>query len=339
MNPMSRRAFLRTAAAAAALPATTIFPSLAYGAAFTFKIGHDLAETHPLHIRIVGAAKRIKDETGGRFDLQVFANNQLGGDTDMLGQVRSGATEMVFMPDMILGTLVPIASITGVGFAFGAYQDVWKAMDGDLGVTIRKGINKAGLQVMDRIWDNGFRQITSNVKPINTPEDLRGFKIRVPSAPLWVSMFKAFGAGPTAMNSSELYSALQTKVVEGQENPLSNIFTQKSYEVQKYCSMTNHMWSGYWVLMNGRAWGAVPKDMQQLVARHINQAAVDQRADVEKMNVGLEKTLTEKGLTFNRPQLKPFQDTLAKAGFYAEWHKKFGDESWAVLTKYAHGLA
>jgi tripartite ATP-independent transporter DctP family solute receptor len=287
----------------------------------------------------VEAAKRIKDETGGRFDLQVFANNQLGGDTDMLGQVRSGATEMVFMPDMVLGTLVPIASITGVGFAFGTYQDVWKAMDGDLGVTIRKGINKAGVQVMDRIWDNGFRQITSNVKPINTPEDLRGFKIRVPSAPLWVSMFKAFGAGPTAMNSSELYSALQTKVVEGQENPLSNIFTQKSYEVQKYCSMTNHMWSGYWVLMNTRAWGAVPKDIQQLVARHINQAAVDQRADVEKMNVGLEKTLMEKGLIFNRPQLKPFQDALAKAGFYAEWRKKFGDEAWAVLTKYAHGLA
>jgi tripartite ATP-independent transporter DctP family solute receptor len=336
---MSRRDFLRNMAAGAAVPAIAAAPRFALAADFSFKIGHDLAESHPLHQRIVEAAKRIRDDTGSRFDLQVFANNQLGGDTDMLGQVRSGAIEMAFMPDMVLGTLVPLASITGIGFAFGSYPEVWKAMDGDLGATIRKSINKTGLQVMDRIWDNGFRQATSNVKPINAPEDMRGFKIRVPSAPLWISMFKALGAAPTAMNSSELYSALQTKVVEGQENPLSNIFTQKTYEVQKYCSLTNHMWSGYWVLMNGRAWKGVPADIQQIVARHINQAAVDQRSDVEKLNVALEKTLSGKGLAFNRPQLKPFQEALAKAGFYAEWRKKFGDEAWSVLAKYANGLA
>lgn len=339
MTEMSRRNFLLAAAAGAAIPTLVTAPRIALAADFSFKIGHDLAESHPLHQRIVEAAKRIKDETGGRFDLQVFANSQLGGDTDMLGQVRSGAIEMAFMPDMVLGTLVPLASITGIGFAFGSYPEVWKAMDGDLGATIRKSVNKTGLQVMDRIWDNGFRQTTSNVKPIKTPEDMRGFKIRVPSAPLWISMFKALSAAPTAMNSSELYSALQTKVVEGQENPLSNIFTQKTYEVQKYCSLTNHMWSGYWVLMNGRAWKGVPPDIQQIVARHINQAAVDQRSDVEKLNVALEKTLSEKGLTFNRPQLKPFQEALAKAGFYAEWRKKFGDEAWSVLAKYANGLA
>ena len=339
MTEMSRRNFLLAVAAGAAIPTLVTAPRIALAADFSFKIGHDLAESHPLHQRIVEAGKRIRDETGGRFDLQVFANNQLGGDTDMLGQVRSGAIEMAFMPDMVLGTLVPLASITGVGFAFGGYPEVWKAMDGDLGTTIRKSVNKTGLQVMDRIWDNGFRQTTSNVKPIKTPEDMRGFKIRVPSAPLWISMFKALGAAPTAMNSSELYSALQTRVVEGQENPLSNIFTQKTYEVQKYCSLTNHMWSGYWVLMNGRAWKGVPADIQQIVARHINQAAVDQRSDVEKLNVALEKTLSEKGLTFNRPQLQPFQEALAKAGFYAEWRKKFGDEAWSVLAKYANGLA
>lgn len=338
MGKISRRTFLRTTVVAASLP-TVLLPTVARAAEFTFKCGHDLATTHPLHIRLMQAAGRIREETGGRFDLQVFGNNQLGGDTDMLGQVRSGGLEMVFMPDMILGTLVPVASITGVGFAFSSYDDVWKAMDGDLGGHIRKNINKVGLHVMDRIWDNGFRQITSNVKPIRTPEDLRGFKIRVPSAPLWVSMFKALNAGPTAMNSSELYSALQTKIVEGQENPLSNIFTQKTYEVQKYCSMTNHMWSGYWALMNSRAWGALPKDIQQIVAKHLNQCALDQRSDVAKLNETLEKTLTQKGLVFNRPDLKPFRDALSKAGFYADWHKKFGDEAWSVLSKYAHGVA
>jgi TRAP-type C4-dicarboxylate transport system substrate-binding protein len=136
-----------------------------------------------------------------------------------------------------------------------------------------------------------------------------------------------------------LYAALQTKVVEGQENPLSNIFTQKTFEVQKYCALTNHMWSSYWPLMNTRIWNSLPKDIQQIVAKHLNQSAIEQRKDIAALNGTLEKTLTEKGMVFNRPALKPFRDALGKAGFYAEWHKKFGDESWAILAKYASGVA
>ena len=127
-------------------------------------------------------------------------------------------------------------------------------MDGDLGAYIRGEIAKANLVAMDKIWDNGFRQTTSSSKPINHPDDLKGFKIRVPVSPLWTSMFKAFDAAPASINFSEVYSALQTKIVEGQENPLAIISTAKLYEVQKYCSLTNHMWDGFWFLANRRAW-------------------------------------------------------------------------------------
>ena len=150
------------------------------------------------------------------------------------------------MSGLILATLVPAASINGIGFAFPDYDTVWKAMDGDLGAYIRGEITKANLVVMDKIWDNGFRQTTSSTKPINGPDDLKGFKIRVPVSPLWTSMFKAFDAAPASINFSEVYSALQTKIVEGQENPLAIISTAKLYEVQKFCSLTNHMWDGFW---------------------------------------------------------------------------------------------
>ena len=100
-------------------------------------------------------------------------------------------------------------------------------MDGDLGAYIRQQIAKANLVAMDKIWDNGFRQITSSTKPINTPDDLKGFKIRVPVSPLWTSMFKAFEAAPTSINANEMYTALQTKVVDGQENPVSVVETFK----------------------------------------------------------------------------------------------------------------
>jgi len=337
VNP-TRRTVLRTACLSVAAPSVLFASRPALAANFKLKCGHDVADSHPMHQRLAQAAERIKADSQGRLELQLFPNNQLGGDTDMLGQVRSGGLEMALLPELIVGTLVPVASITGIGFAFGGYDDVWKAMDGDLGQHIRQAIEKVRLHVFDRVWDNGFRQITSNGKPILSPKDLQGFKIRVPSSQLWISMFKAFDAAPTALNSSELYAALQTKVVEGQENPLSNIYTQKTFEVQQYCSMTNHMWSGYWPLVNGRVWSSLPEDLRQVFSKHINEAAIDQRKDIESLNGKLEKVLTEKGLEFHRPELQPFRDELAKAGFYAEWRKKFGDESWAMLAKYAKGL-
>jgi tripartite ATP-independent transporter DctP family solute receptor len=243
-------------------------------AEFTYKFANNLPESHPFMTRAREMAAAIKAETNGRFDMQVFPNSQLGSDTDMLSQVRSGGIEFFTLSGLILATLVPAASINGVGFAFKDYPSVWAAMDGDLGAFVRGEINKAGLEVMDKIWDNGFRQTTSSSKPINGPDDYKGFKIRVPVSPLWTSMFKAFDASPASINFSEVYSALQTKIVEGQENPLALISTAKLYEVQKYCSMTNHMWDGFWFLMNRKAWAALPDDIKAIVAKNVNAAAI-----------------------------------------------------------------
>ena len=251
----------------------------------------------------------------------------------MLSQLRSGGIEFFTLSGLILATLVPAASINGVGFAFPDYPTVWKAMDGDLGAYVRGEINKAGLEVMEKIWDNGFRQTTSSTRPINGPDDFKGFKIRVPVSPLWTSMFKAFGASPVSINFSEVYSALQTKIVEGQENPLALISTAKLYEVQKYCSLTNHMWDGFWFLMNRRAWQSLPEDVRTIVAKNVNAAAVKERADTEKLNATVKDELAGKGLIFNQPELAPFRDKLRSAGFYAEWKGKYGDKAWDVLEK------
>jgi TRAP-type C4-dicarboxylate transport system substrate-binding protein len=144
-----------------------------------------------MNARAKEMAAAIEAETSGRVDLQVFPSNQLGSDTDMLSQIRSGGVEFFALSGLILSTLVAAASINGVGFAFPDYDTVWKAMDGDLGAHVRGEIKKAGLEVMDKIWDNGFRQTTSSTGPINGPDDFKGFKIRVPVSPLWTSMFKA----------------------------------------------------------------------------------------------------------------------------------------------------
>src|SRR6201747_3179819 len=213
----SRRALLKASAATVAMGSLGApFVARAQAAEFTYKYANNLPDGHPMNARAKEMAVAIKAETNGRFDLQIFPNNQLGSDTDMLSQIRSGGIEFFTLSGLILATLVPAASISGIGFAFPDYATVWKAMDGDLGAYIRGEISKANLVAMDNIWDNGFRQTTSSSKPINSPEDYKGFKIRVPVSPLWTSMFKAFDASPASINFNEVYSALQARIVEGQ---------------------------------------------------------------------------------------------------------------------------
>jgi tripartite ATP-independent transporter DctP family solute receptor len=335
---ISRRNVLRGAAAAATL-AVPLRHAFAQKAEFTYKYANNLPLTHPMNIRAKEMVDAIRAETKGRVDIQIFPSSQLGSDTDMLSQLRSGGVDFFTLSGLILSTLVPASSISGIGFAFNDYASVWKAMDGDLGAYIRGQIAKANIVAMDKIWDNGFRQITSSTKPIATPADLKGFKIRVPVSPLWTSMFKALDAAPASINFAEVYSALQTKIVDGQENPLAIISTAKLFEVQKYCSLTNHMWDGFWFLANRRAWEKLPPDLQAIVAKHINAAAVKERADVAELNAGLQKDLAAKGMAFNRADSTAFRDQLRKAGFYGEWKGKYGDEAWAILERSVGKLA
>jgi tripartite ATP-independent transporter DctP family solute receptor len=320
--------------AAASLPlVSTIRYAGAQSAEFNYKYANNLALTHPLNIRAQEAVDKIREESGGRVSIQIFPSSQLGADTDMLSQVRSGGVEFFTLSPLILSTLVKNASLSGIGFAFPDYKSVWAAMDGDLGKYVRGEIEKSNLVVMEKIWDNGFRQITSSTGPIETADNLKGFKIRVPVSPLWTSMFAAFESAPASINFAEVYSALQTKIVDGQENPLAIISTAKLYEVQQFCSMTNHMWDGFWMLANRRAWERLPEDMRAIVAKNLNDAAVVQRADVEKLNATVAEDLAAKGMKINTPDPSSFREKLKTAGFYAEWKGKFGDEAWGILEK------
>lgn len=333
MAGITRRTLIGAAAAA------SLLPRRARAASFAYKFANNAPVDHPLNLRAREAAKQIEQESNGRLAIEIFPDSQLGGDTDVLSQLRSGGVEFFTLSGLILATLVPLASINGVGFAFRGYDQVWAAMDGELGAFVRTAIAKAGLVAFERIWDNGYRQITSSTHPITAPGDLKGFKIRVPVSPLWTSMFKAFGASPASINFNEVYSALQTGVVEGEENPLTLIALAKLYEVQKYCSLTGHMWDGFWLLANPAAWDALPKDLQEIAARHWNAAALAERRDIAQLTAGVEGDLRRKGMIFNAPDADAFRAALKNAGFYAEWRGRYGAEAWALLEKYAGGLA
>ncbi|HEY0419240.1 MAG TPA: TRAP transporter substrate-binding protein [Acetobacteraceae bacterium] len=326
--------FQRRTLIATTLAAPAILRATRAGAAqWSYKFANNQPATHPLNIRAQEAVERIKAETGGRMEIQIFPSNQLGSDTDVLNQLRSGAVEFFTLSGLILATLVPAASINGIGFAFPDYESVWKAMDGELGGFIRGQIAKANLIAFDRIFDNGFRHMTTSTKPIRTPADLQDLKLRVPVSPLWTSMFKAFGASPISINATEIYSALQTRIADAQENPLVTIYVNRIHEVQKYCSLTGHMWDGFWFLANRRAFEALPEDVRTITAKHMNAAAVAEREDVAALGADMQGTLEKAGLQFNAVETAPFREKLRSAGFYAEWKAKYGPEAWAILER------
>lgn len=325
---LARRTLL---ASAAALPLTAIISRRGNAAEFSYKYATGQDPAHPVNIRAGEALNRIREASGGRLDMKLFPANQLGSDTDLLSQVRSGGVEFFNIATSILNTLVPAAGLVNIGFAFTSYDDVWKAVDGDLGKYIAVQISKIGLVSVTNLWDNGFRQITSSTRDIQTPADLKSFKIRVPPAPILTSLFQAIGAAPTPINFNELYSALQTKIVEGQENPLAIIATTKLYEVQKSASMTGHVWDGYQVLSNRRAWEKLPKDLRDIVQAELAKSGLDERADIAKLSVSLRNDLAAKGLVIHDVDRAAFRQVLKGTSYYKDWQAKFGEQAWAVL--------
>ncbi|MBN8956915.1 MAG: TRAP transporter substrate-binding protein [Rhizobiales bacterium] len=333
---VSRRKVL---AGAAGVTTVGILHWPANAAEFTYKLGHDEAISHPQNVWSLEAAKKIRDESGGRLIVQVYPNNQLGGDTQMLAQLRSGALELMQLSDNILANIVPAANLTNIPFSFNSEQDVWTAMDGELGRYVHAQIEKIGLHPFEKGWDAGLRHVFTSGKPVHNVEDIKGLKLRVPAAPLQVTFFKAIGSSPTPINNNELYSALQTHLVDGAEQPLFSIEAAKYYEVSKYVSLTKHQATTFEMLANGVAWQRLPKDLQEILSRNFNDAAIREREDIAKGETTLGTQLTSQGLTIIQPDRESFRAVVQQAGLYAQWRDTFGKEPFGMLEKVVGKLA
>jgi TRAP-type transport system periplasmic protein len=334
--PVSRHGFVVGSAAAFA---TIGIIKPAQAADFDLKYGHDLPADHPVNVRSVEAFARIKTATKGRVQIKSFPTSQLGSDPAMLSQLRSGALEMLAFPGAFLNSVVPLASIENLAYAFPNREAVFRAMDGDLGKVIRDEIQAKGIVVFENIWENGFRDITTSTKPIRNVNDLAGLKIRVSPGKIRIDTFQSLGASPTPISLSELYTSLQTHVVDGQENPLLLIEQQKFFEVQKYVSMSDHIWSGYWTLVNQDVWNRMPKDIQTIVSSEMNKAVILARNDNVILNRSVRDKLLRRGMVFNDVDKDSFRKKLADAKYYERWKAEFGSKAWAALERYSNRLA
>ena len=333
----TRGAFITTSAAAFASVAIVRAPARA--ADFTGKAGTNQPVDHPLSVAMKDLWDAVRKETNGRLDVQVFPNNQLGGDTAMLQQLRSGALQVMTLDGGILEGVVPVAGIQSVGYAFADSAAAFRAFDGKLGAYVRGEIAAKGLHAFDKIWENGMRQITTSTKPVRNGSDITGMKIRTPNSKIALDLFKSLGAAPTPMNFSELYTALQTHVVDGQENPLANIEFARFYEVQKNLSLSGHMWGGYWLLAESEWFTKLPADVQGVVVRNASKYTDRMRSDVMKMNDSLIGKLQSQGMRVNSLSEADRASLKNKLGdYYHRWKGEFGSTAWDLLESYTGKL-
>ena len=323
---------------AAALATIGIVRSPARAAAFELKYGHDLPADHPVNVRSVQAFTRIKAATKGQVSIKSFPTSQLGSDPAMIAQLRSGAIEMLAMPGAFLNAISVVAGIENLAYAFPNRETVFRAMDGDLGKVIRDDIATKGIVVLDKIWENGFRDITTSTKPIRSVNDLAGLKIRVSPGKIRVDTFQSLGAAPSPIALSELYTSLQTHVIDAQENPLLLIEQQKFYEVQKYVSLSEHIWSGYWTLFNQDVWNKLGRDNQAVISREMAAATLAARNDNVLLNKSVRDKLARRGMQFNDVDKNSFKQKLVQAKYYERWKAEFGPKAWDALEKYANKL-
>ena len=319
----SRRRFLIGSAAAAMLASTR-----ARAADIRYRLGLSQPVDSPNYIRLKEMADRVRAETAGAMQIDVLPAGQLGSDNAMLAMLQKNEMQM-YMGGNVFGPLVPVTEMPGLPFVFNDPAAVFAALDGALGEYIRAEMMSKDIYAFRLGFDNGFHQLTTSTKPIRSAADLVGTKIRTPVQKMTVDFFETLGAKPMTFTLSQLYQVCKDHTVDGQTDPLGLILLLKLYEVQTYLSMTNHWWSGFTLTANAQAWKALPADMQAILQKHADAAALAQRKDIEKLNAEAFDALRRKGMIVNEADTSGFRKPLA--AFYARWKEIYGPQAWALL--------
>lgn len=263
-------------------------------------------------------AKRVKEKSGGKIEVQVFPSSQLGSDKDMLQKMKLGQIDF-FLPSSMLSSVAPEFGVFDMPYIIKDRAHAERVMQ-KLGDSLfRPKAEAKGVKILG-FWENGFRQITNNVRPIVKPEDLKGVKLRTPRGEWRVKMFQSYGANPSPMAFSEVFTALKTGVMDGQENPLINVWSAKFYEVQKYLSMTGHVYIPAYIVTSPKTFEKWPADVQKVIGEVAVEMEPFAREAGKKFDDDLLDKLKEKGMAVNEADKDAF--VKASKGIYEEFGKQ-----------------
>ena len=336
-HKVSRRKFTRGLVTAGG--GMLLFSRRAHAAEFELRQFHNQPADSPLDKWLSQMWDAVGTETNGRVHVQTFPdNNKLaGGDPAALNMVASGELDFFTLNGGSIGNLVPACNVQGLLCVFRSTEQIFGALDGDLGDYLREEMKTKGIYAVPKgCFDNGMHQITCTTHPIRSVDDLQGLKIRTPDAPIYTEAWKAMGASPVVANFNKLYETVKSGAAEAQTNPLAVAEVLKLYEIQKYVSMTNHGWSGFNLLGNWKLWQRFPADVQTIIERNAAKYVRLQRAELSALNTDLRTKLAAQGMIFNEADTSSFRPRLT--GYYAKWKDAVGDRAWTLLEKHVGKL-
>lgn len=315
MNPI--KSILMLAALALCLAAV---PALAQ---VTLKAGHVLAPVHPYHVGMEKFAELVDAKTNGQVKVEVFHSAQLGNERELVEALQMGTTDICLISTAPMAGFSKDFLVYDLPYLFTTTEQAYAVLDGPVGQASMEGIKKASLIGL-AFWENGFRNITNSKLEIVKPADLKGLKIRTMENKIHMATFRALGADPTPIASGEVFTALQQKTVDGQENPLTGIYTSKYYEVQKYLSITEHFYSPAPLLIGAESWEKLSPEHQKAIQEAADEAKVFQRELNQREVAQAQKELEAKGMIISTVDKAVWKEAMAP--IYKQFEKEVGSD-------------
>jgi tripartite ATP-independent transporter DctP family solute receptor len=312
------RARIHAIAAAAVLGATALLGATPALAQIELKLGH-VGEPGSLFQKSADEfARRANAKLGGKAKVVVYGSSQLGGDKEMLQKLKLGTLDMA-VPSTVMSSEVDLAGMFEMPYIVKDRAHMGRIEKAVFWPSIEPAIEKKGLKVL-AVWENGVRHITNNKRPIKTPEDLKGIKLRVPEGKWRVKMFQQYGANPSPMKFSELFTALQTGVMDGQENPFTQIYSAKLHEVQKYLSLSGHVYTPAYLTVGTKRYNGLPEDVRKVLEETAKETQAYVYETASKDETELLATLKQSGIQVNEVDKDAF--IAASKPIYEEFGKE-----------------
>lgn len=279
-------------------------------------LGHGSSVDHPRHLAALHFAERVAHYSEGRIEIKIFPAASMGDDAAMIRGLLDGTLDMSANSQGAVSTVVPEYAAIGMPFLFPTPEAAWKVLDGHAGKLLAERSADRGLKLLG-YWDNGIRHLTNDVRPVRTPEDVRGLRIRTPPDPAAADLIKALGGVPRQIRWSDVYSALQQKVVDGQENPLVNILTGKLHQVQRFLSLTGHRYEVTPFVMARARWDALPEADRAAIQAAAGEATALQRSLARQENAAAMAELQRRGMQIEAADVAAFE--IACRPVYDKW--------------------
>ncbi|WP_167577977.1 DctP family TRAP transporter solute-binding subunit [Ammoniphilus sp. YIM 78166] len=289
---------------------------------FTFKLGHLQGGDHPYQKGAEKFKDLVEQNSNGRIKVDIFPSSQLGNGRDQIEGLQMGSIQLHVGSVAPVANFAPKMNVLSMPYLFDSREHAVKVLDGEIGAELSKDLESKGI-VNLAFWENGYRHMTNNTRPIKSANDAAGLKVRVQESPVYISMIKALGSTPTPIPFGELYTAMEQKVVDSQENPLAQIATNKFNEVQKHLTLTAHTYDAAVFLMSKMALDKLPADLQQVVKDAAMEAGAYEREVSKESESKFLQQLKDSGMAVEeKPDLDSFRQAVVPV--YEELQDQYG---------------